>query len=260
MLINAKTLIDYKLNGNDGEIGNVKEFYFDDHHWTIRYLVANTGNWLMGRTVLISPYALADVNKEKQYINLDLTKKQIENSPTLESDKPVSKQFEESYYNHYGWPMYWGGPYMWGNFKNITRDKKKWPGSNEKSKKWDPNLRSTHYVTGHTIEATDGTIGHVYDFIIDDETWAIRYLVVDTQDWLSGKKVLISPHWIESISWEESKVVINLTKKSIEASPEFTENALLTRNYETGLYKHYDRIGYWYKKSDSAKHLKGEIK
>ena len=123
MLSKAKTLKGYKLDSLDGEIGKVKEFYFDDRHWTIRYLVADTGNWLTGRQVLISPYALVAVNKEEQHIVVDLTKKQIEDSPSLNSDKPVSRQFEEAYYGYYGWPMYWNGPYMWGSFPNIERDR-----------------------------------------------------------------------------------------------------------------------------------------
>ena len=115
MLNKANALKGYKLDSIDGEIGKVKEFYFDDRYWTIRYLVADTGNWLTGRQVLISPYALDDVNKEEQEIGVDLTKKQIEDSPSLDSDKPVSRQFEKAYYGYYGWPMYWGGPYMWGS-------------------------------------------------------------------------------------------------------------------------------------------------
>jgi len=114
MLNEAKTLKGYKLDSLDGEIGKINEFYFDDHHWTIRYLVADTGNWLTGRQVLISPYALAAVNKERENIAISLTKKQIQDSPSLESDKPVSRQFEEAYYGYYGWPRYWSGPYMWG--------------------------------------------------------------------------------------------------------------------------------------------------
>ena len=125
MLNKAKTLKGYKLHSLDGEIGKVKEFYFDDHHWTIRYLIADTGNWLTGRQVLISPYALAAVNKEEQYIAINLTKKQIEDSPSLDSDKPVSRQFEESYYGYYGWPLYWGGSYMWGSYPYIVRDREK---------------------------------------------------------------------------------------------------------------------------------------
>ena len=126
MLNKAKTLKGYKLDSLDGEIGKVKEFYFDDRHWTIRYLVADTGNWLTGRQVLISPYALVAVIKEEQHIAVDLTKKQIEDSPSLNSDKPVSRQFEEAYYGYYGWPMYWAGPYMWGDYPYIVRDREKW--------------------------------------------------------------------------------------------------------------------------------------
>jgi len=245
MLNKAKTLKGYKLNSLDGEIGKVKEFYFDDRHWTIRYLVADTGNWLLERQVLISPYALANVNKEEQYIAIDLTKKQIEDSPSVDSDKPVSRQFEEAYYGYYGWPMYWGGPYMWGSYPNIERDPKKWRKYTQNEKTWDPHLSSTYDVSGHDIQAIDGEIGHVEDFIIDDETWAIRYLIIDTQNWWPGKKVLVSPQWIERVSWDESKVFVNLLRETIKQSPEYTEESLLTRDYETELHRHYSRQGYW---------------
>jgi len=246
MLINAKTLRGYKLNGLDGEVGKVKEFYFDDRHWAIRYLVADTGNWLTGRQVLISPYALVAVNKDAEHIDIDLTKKQIEDSPSLDSDKPVSKQFEEAYFGYYGYPMYWGGPAMWGYYPRVVREREKWRASNKEEKKWDPNLRSTNDVSNHHIQATDGEIGHVEDFIIDDETWAIRYLIIDTKNWWPGKKVLISPHWIERVSWSESKVFVNLTREKIKQSPEYSEESLLTRDYETKLHQHYNRRGYWF--------------
>ena len=249
MLTNAKTIKGYTLQSLDGEIGKVKEFYFDDQHWTVRYLVAETGNWLTGRQVLISPYALASVNKEDHVIAIDLDKKQIENSPSLDSDKPVSRQFEEEYYMYYGMPMYWGGPYMWGSYPYIVRDREKWRESTHGEKAWDPHLRSTHDVSGHTIQASDGEIGHVADFIIDDEIWAIRYLIVDTQNWWPGKKVLLSPHWIEGVSWSESKVFVNLSRETIKQSPEYTEESLLTRDYETRLHRHYIRQGYWVEES-----------
>lgn len=254
MLVKAKSLNGYKLDSLDGEIGKVKEFYFDDHHWTIRYLVADTGNWLTGRQVLISPYALADVNKEEQYITVDLTKKQIEDSPSLNSDKPVSRQFEETYYGYYGYPMYWGGSYMWGAYPYIEREREKWRESTQGEKTWDPHLRSTHDVSGHHIQATDGEIGHVEDFIIDDETWAIRYLIIDTQNWWPGKKVLVSPLWIERVSWDESKVFVNLLREAIKQSPEYTEESLLTRDYETGLHRHYNRQGYWVDELTAKEH------
>jgi sporulation protein YlmC with PRC-barrel domain len=221
------------------------EFYFDDHHWTIRYLVVDTGSWLTDRQVLISPYALVAVHKKEQRITIDLTKKQIEDSPSLNSDKPVSRQYEEEYHDHYGWPMYWDGPYTWGAFPTIMRDPEKWKESAPDKKAWDPHLRSTQDVNGHHVQATDGEIGHVEDFIIDEKTWAIRYLIINTRNWWPGNKVLVSPQWIERISWSESKVFVDLSREAIKRSPEYTEESLLTRDYETRLHHHYNRQGYW---------------
>ena len=253
MLIKAKTLKGYKLDSLDGEIGKVKEFYFDDKHWAVRYLVADTGNWLMNRQVLISPYALVAVSKEEELISIALTKKQIEDSPSLNSDMPVSRQYEEAYYGYYGWPLYWGGPFMWGYYPKIVRDREKWIDPIQAEKTWDPNLRSTDDVSGQHIEASDGKIGHVEDFIIDDETWAIRYLIIDTQNWWPGEKVLISPKWIERVSWSKQEVFVNLSREAIKQSPEYTEESLLTRDYEAGLHRHYNRQGYWVDEPASRK-------
>jgi uncharacterized protein YrrD len=245
MLNKAKTLKGYKLHSRDGEIGKVCEFYFDDRFWTVRYLVADTDHWLTGRQVLLSPYALGAVHPDKKDISVDLTKKQIENSPSLDTDKPISRQFEEGYYGYYGWPSYWGGPYSWGPYPYPMRDRDKWGAFTPGEETWDLHLRSTRDVTGHHIQATDGEIGHVEDFLLDAETWAIRYLVVSTRNWWPGKKVLISPQWIDRISWNESKVFVNLSRDVIKQSPEFTDESFLTRDYETGLYRHYNREGYW---------------
>ena len=246
MLSKAKTLQGYSLQNIDDEtIGKVKEFYFDDRHWTVRYLVANTGNWLTGRQILISPYALVAVNNDHQNIVTGLTKKQIEDSPSLDSDKPVSHQFEQAYYGYYGWPIYWSGAYSWGPSPYLVRDPEQWKTATRREKGWDPHLRSTYSVSGHHIQALDGEVGHVADFIIDDETWAIRYLIVDTHNWWPGKKVLVSPQWIERVSWGERKVFVNLSRDAIKDSPEYTDESLPTRDYEAGLHRHYNRQGYW---------------
>ncbi len=256
MLLKVKKLKGYKLDSLNGEIGKVKEFYFDDRHWTIRYLVADTGTWLTGRMVLISPHALVSVVKEQHHLEVNLTKKQIEDSPSLNSDQPVSRQFEESYYGYYAWPMYWDGPYMWGASPYLIRDSKRQRETNQGAKAWDPHLRSTHAVRGYHIQATDGEIGHVDDFIIDDETWAIRYLIIDTQNWWPGKKVLVSPRWIERVSWTDSKVFVNLPLEDIKQSPEYTEESLLTRDYEAGLHRHYNRKGYWVDETEAKDHFR----
>jgi uncharacterized protein YrrD len=245
MLRRANELSGYQLGARDGSIGKVKEFYFDDLSWTIRYLVADAGNWLTGRKVLISPFALDPVRMDDNVIPVNLTRKQIENSPSLESDKPVSRQFELQYYPYYGYSPYWSGPFGSGIAAFPTREPSNLSAVTQDTNTDDPHLRSTHDVEGHSIEALDGEIGHVKDFIIDDQSWAIRYLIIDTQNWWPGKKVLISPRWIDSISWEESKVVVGLTRKAIKQCPEFNEDVLISREYEEKLHRHYNRERYW---------------
>lgn len=245
MLCTVKSLKGDKLDCLDGVIGEVKEFYFDDQYWTVRYLVADTGTWLENRKVLISPYALMGVRIGDNKIAVELSRKQIENSPSLDTDKPVSRQFEESYYGYYALPAYWDGPYIWGHHPYLERDRAKWGTGSKGARAWDPHLRSTQAVTGYHLQATDGEIGHVVDFVIDDETWTIRYLIVATKNWWPGKNVLISPHWIDRVSWNDSKVFLNLSREDIKRSPEFTPESLISRDYEIGLYGHYNRKGYW---------------
>lgn len=245
MLYGADTLKGYKLSSIDGDIGKVEDFYFDDRHWAIRYLVAETGSWLTGRQVLISPYALRSVIREDEKIAVNLNKSQIEDSPPLDTDRPVSRQLEEAYAGYYGWPTYWSGPHMWGPYPYISRDRDSLtaPYSDEKSE--DPHLRSIKSITGHNIQALDGEIGHVDGFIIDDDNWAIRYLVIDTRNWWPGKKVLASPQWITRVSWDESKVFVNLSREAIRQAPEYDDESLLTRDYESQLHRHYNLPEYW---------------
>lgn len=245
MLINATTLKGYSLKSLDGDIGSASEFYFDDQYWAVRYLVANTAGWLSGRKVLISPYSLDGVNTAEEKVSILLNRKQIEESPSIDMDEPVSRQYETSYNGYYDLPNYWGGPYMWGSYAHLEMDRTKLKRPASETIEWDRHLRSTHEVTGYHLIARDGEIGHVNDFIIDDETWAIRYLVVATKNWWPGKKVLISPKWIENVSWDEREVSTGLSRETIKAAPEYTDESLLTRDYETGLHGYYNREGYW---------------
>lgn len=244
MLHLASDLKNFKLRAKDGDIGKVMEFHFDDRFWTVRYLVADTGGWLRGRQVLISPYALIAPNEAEQVIPVHLTKTQIEESPSLASDQPVSHQYETKYNSFYGWPNYRYGTYAWGDSPYIALDPNARKETARREKAWDHSLRSSKGVTGYRIEALDGEIGHIDDFVIDDENWSIRYLVVDTKNWWAGKRVLISPQWIDRVSWKESKVFANLSQEAIKQSPEFiAENP--TRDYESALHKHYVRDAYW---------------
>src|ERR1043166_8705835 len=222
----------YAVGAKDGDIGAVNDFLFDDELWTVRYLVADTAKWLPGRRVLITPIAIGRVDLDEKRVAVTLTREQVENSPDLDS-RELSREREAAYYDYYGWPYYWIGGDVWGpgtipaNLSSTQRmvdEAREQPGE-------EPHLRSAHEVTGYYIEARDGDIGHVEDFIIDDESWEIRYMVVDTKNWWPGKKVLVSPKWIDRVSWSDSRVYVDLSRDAIQRGPEFdAEN--LTRDYE----------------------------
>lgn len=223
MLQNIKSLHGQKLSANDGEIGHVADFYFDDKTWAIRYLVANTGTWLTDRLVLISPHSLGRPNDDAKTLPVNLTRKQIENSPPIENDKPVSRQYEIEYYRYYGWPGYWYGGGLWGAsgypamlpFSPAERE-----ADQQKHDNYDLHLRSGKAVTGYALQATDGEIGSISGFMVDDKTWAIGALVAETGHWYSGKEILIPTTKIARISYEESKVYVNLTLADLKATGE----------------------------------------
>ena len=229
MFQSIKQLYRETLHAIDGEIGHVKDLYFDDQKWAVRYVVVDTGSWLSGRLVLISPHAFGNLHQDGKVLLVNLTRQQIENSPSIETHKPVSRQYEEEYYQYYGWPTYWDGGRNVGHerFSRCAAAYRR-PFPNEKTnaaeshdERVDPHLRSTQAMSGYHIQASDGTIGHVSDFIMDDKSWAIRQLVVETGHWFSGKEVLIPLSKIDGISYEESKVFVNLTKEAIRQEPEY---------------------------------------
>jgi len=240
---NVKNLIGFALGATDGEIGKVNEFYFDDETWTIRYLIVKTGNWLSGRKVLISPIALKEPDWENELLPLNLTKVQIENSPDIDTEKPVARQKELALYNHYSWPYdaqpgagFYGGIGMAGMIDSRIPFEDAIAAQNIDNYAGDPHLRSTSEVIGYSLHATDGEIGEVEDFIIDDTTWRIRFLVVDTGNWFPGKKVLISP------KWETSLVEVDIPIDRVKNSPEYDPTKPLQETYESTLYQHYGRL------------------
>ena len=239
------------IRTTDGEIGAVDQLYFDDETWAIRYFTVETGSWLAGRQVLVSPISIVHTDWQAKRLDVALTKKQVENSPNIDTHRPVSRQDEATYSGYYGSPYYWGF-YPAGladptaNFDNeVLADK-------IRRESTDSHLRSTEAVTGHHIEATDGEIGHVQGFVIDDDNWAVRYLEVATRNWWPGKKVLVSPAWIQRVSWTDSKVYIRLSRKAIRSGPEYVESMPITREYEHLLYRHYDQAPYWIHEAESA--------
>jgi len=251
MLINITDLKGYSIHARDGELGKVEQFYFDDESWAVRYLVVETGGWLGGRPVLISPFSVTDVKQGDRLLDVALTKKQVENSPDINTHQPVSRQYEAAYLGYYGYPEYWGGPYTWGpafypaGFAIPETTSSDALAERVRQQSRDSHLRSTEAVMGYHIEALDGEIGHVDGFLMDDESWAIRYIEVATRNWWLGNKVLVSPTWIERVSWAESRLYAALSREAIQSAPEYFESMRIDRAYEDRLYSHYGRPPYW---------------
>ena len=254
MLYNASALAGYALHATDGEIGSVEDFYFDDKAWIIRYLVADTGKWLPGRKVLLSPLSLGAVHLDGKKLDVKLTKDQVENSPDIDTHKPISRQNEIRFYNYYSYPYYWSGPSAWGPIAlpsqlpeiqpHMAKAEQREILSESETEAEDYHLRSVSEIAGYYIKASDGEVGHVEDVLVDDKSWAVRYIVVDTKNWWPGRKVLVSPEWIKEVSWNDSSVYIDLARDAIETSPEYDLSAPLSEEYEKRLCGHYGKLKY----------------
>jgi hypothetical protein len=226
MLHSVKHLYGSKLGASDGDIGHVKDFLFDDQSWVVRYVVADTGDWLPGRQVLISPHAFVSLDWTGKLLLLRLRRNQIENSPSIELHKPVSRQYEEAYYRYYGWPYYWEGSGLWGLSGFPILELPPTPLSGETAsassrapESADAHLRSTQAVNGYHLQASDGAIGHIFDFMMEAHTWAIRQLVVKIGHWFSGSEVQIPTSQVDRISYDNSTVFVNLTTRAVEECP-----------------------------------------
>jgi hypothetical protein len=248
MLRSIKELRGYAIRALDGEIGKVHELYFDDLAWLVRYLVVDTGTWLSGRKVLLSPGVVGQPDWETQMLPVELTKQQVESSPEIGTNEPVSRQMEMDLHTYYGWTPYWRGglPELGlGAAAAAQMIAEAAQGEPEKQQQEDPHLRSTREVIGYHIQARDGEIGHIDDFVVDVGTWYVRYLVIDTRNWLPGKKVLVAPAWVEEVNWASRSVSMDLNRETIKNSPEFDPSMPVNREYEVRLYDYYGRPKYW---------------
>jgi len=219
MLINTKELYGSSLAALNGDIGHIKDFYFDDENWVIRYVVADTGTWLTSRLVLLSPHAFGHLDLAAKQLHIKLTRERIESSPSIESHRPVSRQYEVDYFRHYGWPAYWNGGGMWGMGGFPTPIEPTIAEMDDRQHihhREDKHLQSARALSGYEIQTVDGTIGSVSGLVVDDRSWVIHEMTVQAGHWYSGKEILIPTGKIERISYEGSKVFVNLTKADIE--------------------------------------------
>jgi len=255
MLNSIDFLIDSTLTATDGTIGLVRQAYFDDQTWVIRYLVVATGTWLAGREVLISPESVKQPLGRVKNLDVALTRRQVEGSPAIDTHRPVSRQHERELRAYYGHPEYWEGselgamsavPFFPPPLPTTVQSEADCAARDAEVPPEDLHLRSSAVVTGYDIQATDHSIGHVEDFMFDDECWTIRYLLVNTRNWWpGGKKILLATHWIDSIDWAEKTVYTTLTRQQVRDGPEYVEAVPIDRDYEQRLHDAYGREGYW---------------
>lgn len=239
------------IAARDGSLGDVHDLMFDDHSWTLRYLVIDTGNWLPGRRVIVSPSSVETIAPKGDKVSLALTKEEIRGSPGIDADAPVSRQNEIALADHFRWPYYWdefpatfGGAPLIPMLQTQTELESDGPRRGAEQAQWersDPNLRSAKEVEGYHVAALDGDIGHISDFLFSEEDWTLRYLVVDTRNWLPGRKVLAAPAWIRGIDWSRQKLLVDAYKETIEQAPRYEPGMVIDEELERRIFAHYGR-------------------
>ncbi|KGX83412.1 PRC-barrel domain-containing protein [Pontibacillus marinus] len=256
MLFPTSKLEGLRIDASDGELGKIKDIYFDDKKWTIRYVVADTRKWLPGKKVLLSPASLKEIPFDSDKIEVDLDKETIRNAPPIEDHEPVSVRNEMELSRYYGWSPYWEGEYLWGTmgYPQIME-----PGANptmmadekmEQEKKAednpahpDHNLRSVREVagekSGYRVFAQNQEIGHLEDFSIQQETYKLQYMVINTGSWLNEKLRILSTDWIESIDWENHIVKVDIDPGQLKNAPDYDYEHEVTRDVEEHMHQLY---------------------
>jgi uncharacterized protein YrrD len=262
MLNIVSRLKGFEVQATDGVLGTVSDFLFDDSSWKVRWMVVDTGLWLSGRKVLVHPSAVVSTEYGPGQMIVALKKAQVEGSPDISQDSPVSRQTQNDIYSYYGWDPLWGGamfgPGQHGGpmYGGVARGAIASPLSApvyfgatavreaERGEvgpdDGDPHLRSMAEVTGYHVHATDGHIGHVEDFLVERDTWGVRYLVVDTSNWWIGQHVLISPHAVTDVAWSDRHIGLNIGQGTVRSSPPWNSTNTITGTFEKELRKHYD--------------------
>lgn len=259
MLRSIIDLEDYRLQTAAGNIGRLKDFTFDDKAWVIRYLVVDIGAWPKKHLVLISPIALGAPNWLAKTIPVLLSKSQIQNSPPFDPQKPITKQHEIEHLSYYNYPYYWGGPSLWGKDIYPNRFSTGSGGFNappfelrvpeppdmEDETHAEHELHGGFDTMGIRVTSGDVDIGLVKDLLIDEDSWAIRYMVVNTGDWWPNQQVLIAPQWIGALNWVSKTISIQMSQAEVKTAPHCDPSVTIDRDLELALHAHYRQPGYW---------------
>lgn len=231
----ASEIIGLKVEATDGLVGKVKDFFFDDGTWNVRYYVVDTGSWLNSREVLMSPGSISGFDPKANALITSLTRQQVEASPPVLSDAPISRLYEQQLHNHYDWPYYWGcgafggaGLYAYPPIGDVGLYPDSFGRMPENDLARDeriameahladanPQLKSFIDVRGYDIHASDGDIGHVHDFVLDDAMLHLTSLIIDTHNWLPANLVDVCLNEVNHIDWGQGEVIINRSRADI---------------------------------------------
>jgi len=249
MLIKASDMKGFTIAASDGSVGSVADFLFDDESWTLRWIVVDTGTWLSGRKVLLPVSVLGHPDTAARSFPVRLTMAKVEDSPAIDTHDPVSRQHEERMYGHYNMSPYWGNGFYMGGYGGWSAGmseahyadarRRQDALSAARHRDDDLHLRSMAAVTGYNLQASDGFIGHVDGFLIDDTDWTIRFLTVDTRNWWPGKHVLISPRSAQDIQWAENLVNLDIDRQTVMDSPAYDPSGPVDAGFEASMARHY---------------------
>lgn len=258
MLRSLKEITGYTLQETDDVIGTCKDFLFDDALWVIRYMVADTGTWFKHHEVLITPTSMEQPDWRTERIPVNLSRKQIEESPPLDAHAPLSREYEITYHEHFEIPFYWLGadfregiPNKDGAVEPVEDlpidDLEDQADEQQPSDIEEGSLRRAIEIMTYGVIASDGDVGRVEDLIVDDTNWVIQHLIIDTGNIIPGKKIMLDTSCIESVSWEEATLQLDLTKTEIEQSRVYDATEPVNREHEVRLYDYHGRPRYWEK-------------
>ena len=242
MFQSATSLINYRVRALNDTIGSVSGFLFDDTSWVIRYVIVDIPLNENGgvRNALIAPFSFGILNPQTRELPLIEEKQKVENSPFIDLKMPFSRKLQIELYKYYKWPPFDLDDVFHDMQSSVTTKYLNWEESIARS-----HLINTGETIGYYIEAADGEIGQVHDFIIDEECWIIRYISVNIGKNIPEKKVLIFPRDIKAVNLVEAKVYINIVQDTVMNSPEYITLLPIDRGYESRIHKYYGYPRYW---------------
>jgi sporulation protein YlmC with PRC-barrel domain len=251
MLYRVSDLQGYTIHATNGDIGTLRTLYFDEEEWGVANFVIDTGKWITGKHVLVSPEVLGQPDMNRKHLSVNLTREEIQDCPEINTPETASGPYTGVVHTRSRRPVFWSSdPFVLDSLaarpggSPLPAQPPMHPAPVTEEVRG-PVLHSSRKIIGYNIQARDGGMGHVEDFLIDTDTWHIRYMVIDTKNWWPGKKVLVSPQWIQAIHWDDAYVTVDLTRDQIKTSPEYDPSKPIPRDYESRLHDHYGRPVYW---------------